>query len=321
VVDYCINGGPGKIHELVALGALAIGEIFTYEHSESDLLEVLRETEEAGALATIHAEDGEIIKEQTKLLEDLRDPVLYSSSRPPAAEARAIGWVLNATKRAHICHLSTGQGLDIIRQGRKAEKQVTCEVTPHHLLFNRRDYRKWGSFLKINPPLREARDNDALWQGLRAGEIDIIASDHAPHLPEEKRDEIWSAPAGVPGVETMLPLILSLVKSNFLSLDRAVDALSAKPAEIFGLQSKGTIARGKDADLVLFDPRSTTRIRADRLHSRAEWTPYEGRYGIFPKLTLVRGRVVYDGDIEVKPGFGKFLPGPGYQRERVFEEE
>jgi dihydroorotase len=306
VVDFCINGGPGRIEEQVALGATAIGEIFTYEYTDSGLENLLKEVEQAGVLPTIHAEDGQIVKENTKrLLSDL-NPEAYSSARPKLAEAMAIEKVLSWTSRAHICHLSTFQGLDLVIDARKAGKKMTCEVCPHHLLLNRSDYRKHGTFLKINPPLRDPADNQALWAGLRDGLIDIVASDHAPHLPEEKKMEIWEAPAGVPGVETMLPLMLMAVRSNLISLDRLVQAMATKPAQIFGLESKGQIAPRKDADLVLVNPKAITRINADRLHSRAEWTPYEGREAIFPQATIVRGTVVFEDDLQVRPGFGRF---------------
>jgi dihydroorotase len=215
--------------------------------------------------------------------------------------------VLAWAERLHICHLSTALGLEIVRDAKAAGKKVSAEVAPHHLLFNIKDYRKQGTFLKMNPPLRGQADNDALWAGLRDGSIDILASDHAPHLPEEKRDDIWEAPAGVPGVETMLPLMLMAVKRNLIGLERLVDALSARPAQIFQLASKGSIEMGKDADLVIVDTKATREIKADRLHSRADWTPYEGWEVIFPQMTLVRGVVVYDGELEVRPGFGRFL--------------
>lgn len=306
VVDFCINGGPGNIPALTRLGATAIGEIFTYDHTDAEIETLLKEVAKAGALPTLHAEDGLVIKEKTEKLLAEVDPEAYSAARPKMAEATAIEKVLSWVQRAHICHLSSFQGLDLVKDARKAGKKISCEVCPHHLLFNRNDYRKQGSFLKMNPPLRDPSDNEALWAGLRDGSIDIIASDHAPHLPEEKKQGIWEAPAGVPGVETMLPLMLMAIRSNRLTLNRLVSALAAKPAEIFGLQSKGQIAPGKDADLVLVDTKAVTWINADRLHSRADWTPYEGRQAIFPKTTLVRGTVVFDGDLEVRPGYGRF---------------
>jgi dihydroorotase len=306
VVDFCINGGPGEIEELVRVGASAIGEIFAYEHSDREMQRILERTGAAGALATIHAEDGQVIRDESALLAQSHEPEVHSRARPAAAEALAIEKALAWSDRLHICHLSTGRGLELVTSARKLGKKATCEVTPHHLLLNVRDYRSQGSFLKMNPPLRRQEDNDALWAGLRQGYVDILASDHAPHLPEEKRDDIWEAPAGVPGVETLLPLMLFSVRRNLLSLDRLVDAISARPAEIFGLDSKGKIEVGRDADLVIVDPKNVREIRADRLHSRADWTPFEGKQAIFPEMTLVRGKVIFDGDLEVRPGYGRF---------------
>lgn len=314
IVDFCINGAPGKVEELVRAGAIGIGEIFTYEFGEAELLKKLREVERCGALPTVHAEDGAIIKRHSDIMAAEQSADVHSRVRPPAAEEVAIDWILSAASRVHICHLSTAGGLDLVRRAKATGRMVTCEVAPHHLLLNRRDYKKQGTFLKMNPPLRDARDNDALWEGLATGAIDAIASDHAPHLPEEKKDDLWHAPAGVPGVETMLPLMLAAIKGNLISLDRVVDALSVRPAEIFGLAQKGRIAAGMDADLVFIDPRARTEISARRLHSRADWTPYEGRTAIFPKMTMVRGEVVFDGDLMVRPGFGRNIPGPGLRK-------
>ncbi len=306
VVDYGLNGGAGKIEELTNAGALAIGEIFGYEHSDQALQRILAEVKRAGMLATIHAEDGLIINEKTRPLLSRHEPEVYSQARPIASEVAAIEKVLAWSDRLHICHLSTELGLKLVRAAKKNGKKVSSEVTPHHLFFNIKDYRHQGSYLKMNPPLRLQADNDALWAGLRDGSIDILASDHAPHLPEEKRDDIWEAPPGVPGVETILPLMLFAVKRNMIRLERLVDALATKPAKIFGLSSKGAIEIGKDADLVIIDPKAISKINAEKLHSRADWTPFEGFEAIFPKTTLVRGAVVYDGDLEVSPGFGRF---------------
>ncbi len=312
VVDFCINGGPGRIEELLKLGVPAIGEIFTYEHSDDRLRKILDSVNKLGALSTIHAEDGEVIREHTDPLRDLHEPEIYSKARPPSAEAIAIEKALSWAVRAHICHISTSRGLDLVKSARKEGRKISCEVAPHHLLFNVRDYKSQGSLLKMNPPLRGQGDCDALWAGLRDGSIDILASDHAPHLPEEKREDIWEAPPGVPGVETILPLMLMAVRKNFLSLERLVDAISSRPSEIFGLRSKGKIGAARDADLVIVDPLAITEIRGDKLHSRADWTPYEGRDGIFPKMILVRGEVVFDGDVEVHPGYGRFIDAKSF---------
>ena len=320
-VDFGLNGGPGKIDELKGSGASAIGEIFSYEHSDGDLAAILGQVGKAGMLASLHAEDGGVIREKMAELSGRHDPGVYSLARPARAEAAAIEKACGISERLHICHLSSAQGLAALEEARRAGRAITAEVAPHHLLLNEKDYQRQGSFLKMNPPLRSGADNEALWQALRSGSIDILASDHAPHLPEEKREDIWEAPPGVPGVETMLPLMLMAVKKNLISLERLVDAISARPARIFGLARKGGIERGMDADLVIIDTKAVTQINADRLHSRAEWTPYQGKEAIFPRRTIVRGRVVYEGDIQVTAGCGRFLGRPlAEEKQKVLSE-
>ncbi|HNX40203.1 MAG TPA: dihydroorotase [Methanothrix sp.] len=316
IVDFCLNGGPGDVPALAAAGAAAIGEIFSYEHSDEQMQRILEQADKEGLLACLHAEDGQIIRDSTALLLNCQEPEAYSRARPARAEAVAIEKALaveGRRGRLHICHLSSALGLQKVLEARQEGRAVTSEVAPHHLLFTAKDYHEKGSFLKMNPPLRSQADCDALWQELRGGPsggnvgIDILASDHAPHLPEEKREEIWQAPPGVPGVETMLPIMLMAVKRNMLSLERLVDASASRPAEIFGLAGKGRIEPGRDADLVIVDSKAVSRIDAERLHSRAEWTPYQGMQAIFPRMTILRGTVVFDGEIQGRPGFGRFI--------------
>ena len=181
---------------------------------------------------------------------------------------------------------------------------VTAEVTPHHLLLN--ENCDVAAFGKVNPPLRRPEDQAALWSALADGTIQILASDHAPHSIDEKSSEFNSAPAGIPGVETMLPMMLSHHKHYRLSLERLVSAISTVPATNFRLP-KGRLAIGYDGDLVVIDFYKEEIIKAKNLHSKCGWTPYEKMDSIFPKLTVVRGNIIIkDGNLETGPGNGKF---------------
>jgi dihydroorotase len=150
----------------------------------------------------------------------------------------------------------------------------------------------------MNPPLRSAERREAVYDRVADGTVDVIATDHAPHTREEKDAELLDAPSGVPGVETMLPLLLEEARQGRLDYERVRDLVAANPADVFDLPTKGRIAEGMDADLVLFDPDAAREIRGEDLHSKCGWTPFEGRQGVFPELTLVRGRVVYERDSE-----------------------
>ena len=342
IVDFGINGGAtpaADLTELWNLGVTAFGELFMADGElavgDAELEPLLAAISGLGAIACIHAENGELCRHFTEELRRIRRPDVYSRARPNICEAIAIEQVLEmqetaATQtvaaqnaqiapiaRTHICHLSTRDGVGVVRRMKYGRKSTpfTCEVAPHHLFLQHRDWDRLGTFGKMNPPLRK-RCMQHLWNALNDGTIDIIASDHAPHTEEEKRVDIWDAPAGVPGVETMLPLMLGAVKENLIPLRRVVDAMSAKPASIFGLdhkgEGKGRIAEGYDADIVLVNTRNVQVITADKLHSRAGWTPFEGRNGIFPEMVLSRGEVVYDGEIVCKRGRGQFLHGTGW---------
>ncbi|MFC1786417.1 dihydroorotase [Halobacteriota archaeon] len=316
IVDFGINAGVVRAAELKGLwesGVTAFGEIFLAEYmgmlsvDDDILLKSLHVIADLGGIACIHAEDEQIIRESIEKLENKTNPSAHSLSRPNfsevAAMAKAIGLAQDTCANLHICHLSTKEGLGLIGAG------VTSEVTPHHLFLSQNDWDRLGTFGKTNPPLRSELDRDNLWAGLYR--IDIIASDHAPHTIEEKKQDIWSAPAGVPGVETSLPLMLSAVKKGIISLQRVVELMSTNPARIFCLREKGEIAVGKDADLVFVDLNDVKPIRDRNLHSKAGWTPFEGMDAVFPKMTFVRGEIMYDGEIVGEKGHGHFVPGRG----------
>jgi dihydroorotase len=238
---------------------------------------------------TVHAEDATLFDDSAK---DRTDPDAWSAYRTAAAEIEAIDRACSVAAgletSVHIAHTSTPEGVDIVR-----EAEMTCEVSPHHLFLSRDDLEKLGTFGRMNPPLRSDSRRQAMFDRLVSGSIDIVATDHAPHTAAEKDAGIWAAPSGVPGVETALPLLLEEAKNGNIGYERIRDVTATNVADIFGLESKGRIQTGYHADLVVVDTEESVPIRGDELHSTCEWTPFEGKNGVFPELTMVRGSVVY----------------------------
>ena len=163
------------------------------------------------------------------------------------------------------------------------------------------------TFYKVNPPLRSSFDKESLFNAARNGIIDVIDSDHAPHTKEEKDTEFDEAPSGLPGVETMFPLFLYLAKKEKISFQRVISLLCRRPAEILDIP-KGKIEIGTDADIIIVDLKDETKIKADGLHSKCGWTPFEDWPAIFPSHVFTRGeKLIEDSSIQVKQGFGKFV--------------
>ncbi len=321
IIDYGINAGVTgnltRLKELWELGAIAFGEIFLAESTASlnvnyrILEEALEVTGDLGAVACVHAEDEETRNKFVHILKGNLAPEAYSKSRPNLCEKIAVEKALKfaGDSKLHFCHISAHESLEAIRKAKAENKNITCEVAPHHLFLTTKDYRRLGTLGKMNPPLRDYYSQQSLWQGLNEGIIDIVASDHAPHLESEKMTDIWSAPAGVPGVETMMPLMLMAVKRNLFTLKKLIEITSQNPARIFGI-NKGSFAPGFDADMIIVG--EMKEIRKERLHSKAGWTPYSGMTGMVPRMTISRGEVIFeDGEIIAKRGRGKFIPGNG----------
>ncbi|GAB7090386.1 dihydroorotase [Halorubrum luteum] len=308
-VDFGINGGvtagwdPDSLFDrpLFALGEVFLADSTGEMGIEMGLFEeALAEAAARDVPVTVHAEDATLFDESA-LDADLggvgtaanADP--WSAYRTTAAEAAAIERAVDAgadgDAQVHIAHTSTPEGIDVV-----ADSEATCEVTPHHLFLSRENARRLGTFGRMNPPLRSEERRAAVFERLRDGDVDVVATDHAPHTVSEKRQTLSDAPSGVPGVETMYPLLLEAVRTGELSLERVRDVVAANPASIFGLDRKGRIEEGRDADLVLVDLTNPREIEAGALHSRCGWTPFEGSQGVFPELTVVRGEVVYERD-------------------------
>lgn len=320
IIDYGINAGVTQnlkfLKNLWELGATSFGEIFMAESTGSlnvndrTLGEAFAVIGDLGATACIHAEDEETIKQSVRVLKGKPEPENYSKARPALSERIAVEKAikLGGDTKLHFCHISAGESLEIIRRAKAENRNVTCEVTPHHLFLFTKDWKRLGTLGKMNPPLRNYQSQQSLWAGLNDGTVDIVASSHEPHLESEKTTDIWSAPAGVPGVETMMPLMLMAVKRNLITLKRLIEVTSLNPARILNLK-KGLLSQGYDADMVIVGKEQ--EIRGEKLHSKAGWTPFQGMKGISPAITIMRGEIVWDGEIIGKRGYGKFLQGKG----------
>jgi dihydroorotase len=185
---------------------------------------------------------------------------------------------------------------------------ATVELMPHHLCLDRQEFAPSDGRGKVNPPLRSGAERDALWTCLP--KVDVVASDHAPHTREEKARPFGEAPSGLPGVETMLPVLLPCVLEGTLSLERLIELTSTGPARILGIRPAG-FETGDRADFALFRP-VTESVRASRLHSRCGWTPYEGMSAVFPELVVMGGELAYDrGRFSDLPG--PWVSGKGYK--------
>lgn len=327
-VDYALFGAAGstniqKIQQLARGGVVGYktfmtsGPDYTAE-DDSILLQIMEKIGMTGLVSAVHAEVGSLV---TLMAERFakggkNSPAFHPKSRPNLFELLAIQRVVEISHstgtRAHIVHMSTKEGVEAIASAKRLGYTVTAETCPHYLLLTEGAMDKLGPYAKINPPLRSAADQAALWQGVRDGTIDFIASDHAPHTRAGKDvgwKDIWKARAGNPGLETMVMLVLTKASQGLISYSDAARLLSEKPARVYGLYPrKGAIQVGSDADFTIVDMKRKVKLSKGRMYSRSKFaTLYDGWTvtGI-PKYTIVRGVIVSeDREVIGKPGFGK----------------
>ena len=312
----------GEVKDIVAQGAIAFKLFMACQvgglniDDNKALQDALKKVGDLGVPVALHAEDkASLMSNQEEMKQAKRhDAAAFLKAHSERVEVKAIEHLLEISAQLdvhlHFCHMTTEEGLNVVIEGKKSGRAVTCEVTPNHLLLSNADLERYGQLVIMMPPLRSESHIEALWKGIANGWIDVIGSDHAPHaLKEKSASSIWDVKVGVPGLETTLPLMLTMVRKNRLSLDRVVQLLSEKPAEIFNLKDRGSLEQGKKADLTVIDFNRKFKIDASKFHSRAKYSPFDGwEVQGRPVKTFVNGRLIMDEqEIVAKAGSGGII--------------
>ena len=289
--------------------------------TDGELLEAMESIADTGKRLGFHEECDEIIQYyQDKFQrEGKNDPIYHSWSRPPISEREAINRTIlfaqETGTKIHMFHLSCGSGAQLVSEGKEKGVDVTAETMPHYLWFTEEVMREKGNVARIQPPIRDADEQEILWEEVLEGEgIDCIATDHSPHTDEEKGMDdpfknTWEVISGFVGLETEVPAMLTFVNEGRMSLEKWVEMHSTKPAQIWGMYpEKGSLQVGTDADFTVFDlDEEWTLEDRHTLHSKNTVTPFEGEsFTGSVKQTVVRGELVYDDEQDVvgESGFG-----------------
>lgn len=271
IVNYGFNfGASGNISDIKKAKNIAAVKLYmdpTTGDLKTDDLELIKDVLKASKLIIAHAEEDNV---------------------KSLIEIMAKNKIKN---HLHVAHVSSEMELNHAKS--RKLKNVTVEVTPHHLFMNEKDLQALGAFAEMKPRLKTENDQKALWHGINNGMVDVIASDHAPHLKEEK--EKANYPFGVPGVETMLPLLLDAFNKNMITLPKIMELCCENPAKIFRIKNKGLLKEGYDADLVIADIEKRQAVRSEDLLTKCKWSPFEGKIlKGWPVATIINGNVVYD---------------------------
>ncbi len=275
--------------------------------NDEEVLWVMKMAGRSSLPVTVHAEEPGLLHDPSRA----RTFRALARTRPPNAEYQSVRRILRLQEvskcSVHFAHITLPSSLTQIWGWHS--QNVTSEVTPHHLLLSERNLERHGWKAWVVPPLRRPDVSRRLLSAVSKGLATMVASDHAPHSIEEKRQPVAKVPPGIPGLETTLPLLLTLVSKGKMSLKRMVNMLSANPADRFGISSKGRLTVGADGDVILVDPKKRSRVNPENFLSKAKYSPFEGfetRGGV--EKTIVAGRVVFDsGRITAPPGVGQVL--------------
>jgi dihydroorotase len=312
VTDIVAGGAVGfKLFMARQVGGLNIDD-------NKALEEAFMKVGELGVPVAVHAEDKALLMANEEKLKRAHrhDAAAFLKAHSELVELKAVERLLKISAqvdmRLHFCHMTTAEGLDAVIEAKKSGRNVTCEVTPQHLLLSDADFEHYGLMLTMMPPLRSRSHIEALWKGVADGWVDALGSDHAPHaLNEKSAGSVWEIKVGAPGLETTLPLMLTMVRKNRISLGHVVQLLSEKPAEIFNLRDRGRLEQGKKADIVVVDFKRKFRIDASKFHSKAKYSPFDGwEVQGRPVKTFVNGSLIMDEqDIVAEAGSGDVIRG------------
>tara|TARA_B100000927_G_scaffold98094_1_gene79347 strand:+ start:1197 stop:2507 length:1311 start_codon:yes stop_codon:yes gene_type:complete len=259
-------------------------------HKEEDIEKVFASTSK---IVSVHSEDEEILNQRKKLREKgnvLTHPIWRNEESAISSTRRIVKIALRLNKKAHILHVTTKEEVDFLSQNKG---NITFEITPQHLTLTSPEcYEKLGTFAQMNPPIRDKSHYDRLWYAVRNNYNDTIGSDHAPHLKENKLKDYPETPSGMPGVQTLMPVMLNHINEGRLKLEQLIKLLCENPIKIFGIKNKGYIKKDYDADFTIIDMNKVIEIKNEKIESKCGWSPFNGhKFKGTPVATIVNGKI------------------------------
>lgn len=328
-VDYSFHIGVKDIHgdlldsigEACDMGITSYKVFMVYDFGVSDgvFFKLLSKSKDFGALIAVHAENNELVNTLTEqyISEGKTDAWYHYMSRPEFVEGEADERAINLAKAAnaplYIVHLANKQGVEAVTKAKDEGYEIYAETCPQYLEFTSDVYKRAdGRNFVCSPPMKGKESQDAIWEAIKRGDIDTIATDHCPFQQSEKDwglNDFRKIPNGCAGIENMYPYMLGKANDGVLPFTKVVELCATNPAKIFGCSDKGEIAVGKDADIVIYDPEKNFTIHQENMHSDCDHTVWEGvEVHGYPVQTYSRGKLVFDnGEFVGERGWGKFV--------------